>query len=149
VKRNVARSQRLPAFTLDIPKLELLLSEAVALFPSPNARLTLTAYVGQDDWSFDSVEDLKANQAHLPNRITSLYLSLVGDGQILRLKTRLPYELEAEAVSDSDVWCAGALALFKRVAAESRQWYSFLRPGFFHRRDGFGLVTSRASTGAW
>ena len=130
MKRNLTRSTKLPPFSIDIPKLELFVSQICELFPSGDPRLNFTAYVGSDDLTFDSTEDVKSNAAYLPNRITRFYLSVVGDGRVVRIRVRFTSGAEAEAEGETDVWCAGALALAQRVATDNRTWYSFLRPRY-------------------
>jgi hypothetical protein len=125
MKREVSRDKYLPAFSLDLDDLQLLLSRLLPLF-SENDTIysSIELELRRETLEFKNVEEIREYNG-LRGRITNFrfYLSQ-GEKKIsVRSGLILDSRPSVRTSSSNEAWCAGAVETVSSFVQSRRQWY--------------------------
>ncbi|MFZ1546775.1 MAG: hypothetical protein WAT12_06700 [Candidatus Nitrotoga sp.] len=126
MKREVERKQQLPAYSLTIAELEVLIERLRALFTEPeNVRYSIDIELKSEKLTFDSIGELKA-YAPLKGRVTEFYVRLYHSPRSIRISTiGMPFDRRSSVSADgeSEAWCAGAIETVQSFVQSHKLWY--------------------------
>lgn len=125
MKREVSRDKYLPAFSLDLDDLELLLSRLLSLFSEDGSMYSsIKLQLKRETLEFKNVQEIREYNG-LRGRITNfrLYLSQ-GDKRIsVQSGLILDSRPSVQTSSSNEAWCAGAVETVSSFIQSRRQWY--------------------------
>lgn len=127
MKREVERKQTLPAFSVTVRQLGVLISRLLALFEEQDkVSITIRVVLKNEKLSFDSIEELAAYQG-LSGRITdfSVWVSHYSSGHRIWISSRSMFDSRSavSAEAESEAWCAGAIETVHSFVQTHRLWY--------------------------
>ncbi|WP_126286081.1 hypothetical protein [Burkholderia stagnalis] len=127
MQREVARSKKLPAFSIGIGGLEVLFNRLSALFDKDkkiygSINITLKSEV----LTFDNVDELKQYSGSL-GRVTNFSIRLSQDGRRVSIRSASIGSSRAEVITyaESEAWCAGAIETVYAYMSSNRLWYDW------------------------
>jgi hypothetical protein len=126
MKREVENEQKLPAFALNAPELELLWARLTELFELEKplrSRLHLT--LPNEKLQFDGLDEVKS-YGRVRGRVTQFEIEFSQESKSISVRSAAPIFRTAATVkarADSDVWCAGAINTVQTVIQPNRMWY--------------------------
>ena len=128
MKREVSRDKYLPAFSLDLDDLELLLSRLLSLFSEDGSMYSsIQLQLKRETLEFKNVQEIREYNG-LRGRITNFrfYLSQ-GDKRIsVRSGLILDSRPSVQTSSCNEAWCAGAVETVTSFIQPRREWYFWL-----------------------
>lgn len=132
---KASRTQKLPAFKLDLAQAEALQNELRSSFDN-KVRSRFTVTLNSEEYNFDTVEEIRAFENKLPDVVHtfSLWLSSseLADDTSLLLSTvgfsRRPY---VSVNGPNYGWCVAVVAICEKLIRQRRRWYFWLRSWHF------------------
>jgi hypothetical protein len=129
MKREVERKLKLPAFSISVSQLGLLMTRLLALFEGEEkVHVSIDATLKNEKLSFESIGEL-TSYPHLRGRITdfSIWLSQYGAAgrRVSILSGSLPFDSRStvSAKAETEAWCAGAIETVHSFLMPHRLWY--------------------------
>lgn len=127
MKREVERKQKLPAFSVTVSQLGVLVSRLLALFDEQDkVNITIRVVLKNEKLSFDSIDELAAYQG-LSGHITdfSVWLSHYISGHRVLISSGSMFDSRStvSAEGESEAWCAGAIETVQSFVQTHRLWY--------------------------
>jgi hypothetical protein len=126
MKREVENEQRLPAFALTAPELELLWERLIELFePAKPLRSRLHLTLPNEKLQFDGMHEVKS-YGRVRGRVTQFEIEFSQESKSISVRSADPIFRPTATVkvrADSDVWCAGAINTVQTVVQPNRTWY--------------------------
>lgn len=127
MKREVERKQKLPAFSITVSELGVLLPRLIALFEDQDkVSVTIRVVLKNEKLSFDSIDELTA-YPHLRGRITdfSVWLSHYNSGRRVSISSGTIFDSRStvSAEAESEAWCAGAIETVQSFMQTHKLWY--------------------------
>lgn len=128
MKREVERSQKLPAFVIPAGDLEVLWNRLTEQFnTSEKIRQSIDISLENESLEFDSIAELKS-YGGLPDKITKFTIRMYQNGRSLSLRVNAfsygPAVISASAESGS--WCAGVIEVASSFFRSYQAWYNWL-----------------------
>lgn len=130
MRREIERSRKIPAFSIDLADLEVMFTRIEDSFDRDNdfhARISIT--LPSETLEFDGLEELKSYTG-LKGTITDFSFSMSDLG-----KRRLSFytvggifdkESIVRAYADNEAWCAGVIDVVYTYLGSHRAWYYWL-----------------------
>lgn len=126
MKREVERKQQLPAYSLTVAQLEVLIERLRVLFPEPEeTRCHVDIKLKSEKLTFDSVEELKSYSL-LRGRITDFSIWVSNSPRRIWISTAgLLFDSRStvHAEGESEAWCAGAIETVQSFVETRKLWY--------------------------
>ncbi|MES2352899.1 MAG: hypothetical protein V4568_00630 [Pseudomonadota bacterium] len=126
MKREVEKEQKLPAFALTGPELELLWGRLNELFePEKPLRSRLHLTLPNEKLQFDGIDELKSYD-RVRGRVTQFEIEFSQESKSISVRSAAPIfrsTATVKARADSDVWIAGAINTVQTVVQPNRAWY--------------------------
>jgi hypothetical protein len=129
--REVRRETKLPAFSIALADLELMMDRLAPLFPEDDVTHTrISIDLPGEKLSFTSVQEMQAH-AFSQAKVHSFSIYKAGGHRSLMLLTpSVPLMWPALSTSgESEVWCAGANEVVVSLVGQNKVWHHWLRPG--------------------
>jgi hypothetical protein len=127
MKREVERERVLPAFSLSVGELELLVSRLVNLFDDPSkVYSSIDVRLPSEKLAFSTVNEL-SEYKQLPSRIASfsIWLSHQDKRVVVRSGQMIATRAHVSAKAETEHWCAGAIDTAYTFVASHRVWYGW------------------------
>lgn len=127
MKREVERKQKLPAFSITVSQLGVLIPRLLALFEEQDkVSVTIRVILKSERLSFDSIEELVA-YPDLRGHITdfSVWLSHYSSGRRIWISSGTVFDSRStvSAEAELEAWCAGAIETVHSFVQPHKLWY--------------------------
>ncbi|PIX55662.1 MAG: hypothetical protein COZ50_01565 [Zetaproteobacteria bacterium CG_4_10_14_3_um_filter_54_28] len=125
MKREVERTRKIPAFSIEIGELEALWQRLVALFEnSGDVYGSINIEFPKEKLEFKDVEELR-QYPDLKGKVTNFSLWLSKDGRRVSIRSSSLFNPQAvvSATAESEAWCAGALETVHSFLKSYKVWY--------------------------
>lgn len=128
MKREVERKQKLPAFSITVSQLGVLITRLVALFAgNTEVHVSIRVTLKKESLRFDSVEELKSYR-DLPGRVVDFTVSVSQFGTGRRVwmysgSALFDSRSMVAAEADTEAWCAGAIETVQSFIQVHKLWY--------------------------
>lgn len=126
MKREVERKQQLPAYSVTLDQLDVLIDRLRALFTEPqDVRCSIDIRLKSEKLSFDSVSELKAYPA-LKGRATEFAIWVSQSPRRIWISSAgvlFDSRSSVNAQGESEGWCAGAIETVLSFVHPHKLWY--------------------------
>ncbi len=125
MKRKVERERKLPAYSIGIAELEILLERLASLFDDRDKIYrSIDISLPKEKLDFKNVAELKQYE-NLKGRITKFRIWLSKDDKLISIRTSgfIYPQAIVSASGDSEAWCAGAIETTYSFLQSYKVWY--------------------------